>query len=243
MNHLQQDFTAPLLRWFDQYGRKTLPWQHPGTPYQVWLSEIMLQQTQVTTVIPYFHRFIQTFPSIDDLAKAEEDHVLALWAGLGYYSRARSLHRTAQIIAHEYHGEWPRTLDKLIALPGIGPSTAAAISSQAFHQATPILDGNVKRVLCRYFMVEGIPEKAQNKKKLWAFAQACMSTTRCKDYTQAIMDLGATCCTNSQPQCTTCPLKRTCAAFLADRVHEFPYKKIKKNNLSYKKKTQTKTKH
>lgn len=221
-------FTRKLLQWFAHAGRKDLPWQHPRTPYRVWLSEIMLQQTQVKTVIPYFERFIAHFPELTDLANAHEDDVLALWSGLGYYSRARRLHETAKIIEQDYQGLWPRTVELLTSLPGIGRSTAAAIASQAFNQATAILDGNVKRVLCRYFMVEGYPEQQAIKTKLWELAQLCMPATQCADYTQAIMDLGATCCTSRNPQCSICPLQQSCLAYSHNRVPEFPFKPIRK---------------
>ena len=225
---IQQQFSYPLLDWFDAHGRKDLPWQHPRSPYRVWISEIMLQQTQVKTVIPYFNLFISKFPTIEELANAEEDKVLALWSGLGYYSRARNLHKTAKIICNDYQGEFPKDLKCLVNLPGIGPSTAAAIASQAFNLATPILDGNVKRVLCRYFLVEGLPEKNSTKQKLWNLAERCMPQQRCADYTQAIMDLGATCCKTRNPDCLNCPLQNGCEAKKQNLVSIYPHKKIKK---------------
>lgn len=228
MNNLPEQFSAPLLKWFDIHGRKHLPWQLPRSPYRVWISEIMLQQTQVQTVIPYFERFMKRFPSIQDLAEANEDEVLALWSGLGYYSRARNLHRTAKIIAAEYQGIFPNTLERVNALPGIGSSTAAAILSQAFNQPTAILDGNVKRVLTRFFAIKGHPEQAQIKRKLWQLADACMPQERCADYTQAIMDLGATCCTTRNPNCAHCPLQDHCLALKAQEQQLYPTKKIKK---------------
>ena len=217
-----------LLAWFAHSGRKDLPWQHPRTPYRVWIAEIMLQQTQVKTVIPYFERFITQFPELTTLANAPEEAVLAAWSGLGYYSRARYLYKTAQIIAHECRGEWPKSVKQLSQLPGIGRSTAAASTSQAFNQATAILDANVKRVLCRYFMVAGYSELPAVKTKLWELAESCMPNEQCADYTQAIMDLGATCCTSRNPQCASCPLEATCLAYNHNRVSEFPHKKIKK---------------
>lgn len=226
--NLAQQFSQPLLTWFDSHGRKDLPWQHPRTPYQVWVSEIMLQQTQVQTVIPYFLRFMQSFPHIEDLAQASDDTVMAHWAGLGYYSRARNLHKTAKIIYHDYHGIFPQTLETLSALPGIGPSTAAAILAQAFHAKAAILDANVKRVLTRYFTVAGWPEQSTVKKQLWQLADACMPEERCADYTQAIMDLGASCCTAKKPQCPRCPVQSGCRAFLHNSVAEYPHKKAKK---------------
>jgi len=221
-------FTKPLLDWFDQYGRKDLPWQHPRTPYRVWISEIMLQQTQVLTVIPYFERFMHSFPDLNALASASEDYVLSHWSGLGYYSRARNIYKTAKILVEQLSGHFPETVNELMALPGIGESTAAAIISQAFNQPAAILDGNVKRVLSRYFMVDGIPEKSIVKKKLWQFAKACMPDSRCADYTQAIMDFGATCCTNKKPACEQCPVSKTCLSYQQNKVDLYPFKKAKK---------------
>lgn len=225
---LESNFTKPLLTWFDIHGRKSLPWQNPRTPYRVWISEIMLQQTQVKTVIPYFDRFMERFPEIQDLANASEEEVLAVWSGLGYYSRARNLFKTAQIISTQYNGCFPPDHKLLERLPGIGPSTAAAITSQAFNHPNAILDGNVKRVLTRYFRVEGFPNQTKTHKKLWDLAQQCMDKYRCADYTQAIMDLGATCCTRNKPSCEMCPLQKTCEAFLHEEVQVFPNKKSKK---------------
>lgn len=225
---LQEQFSQPLLQWFDVYGRKDLPWQLPRSPYRVWVSEIMLQQTQVQTVIPYFNRFIEQFPTVSDLAKASEDEVLSLWSGLGYYSRARNLHQTAKTIKEQYQGLFPEDLKSLIDLPGIGPSTAAAILSQAFNKPTAILDGNVKRVLSRFFLVKGWSEQALVKRRLWELADACMPDQRCADYTQAIMDMGATCCTTKKPDCFNCPLNNNCLAFKNNEQHLYPEKKIKK---------------
>lgn len=225
---LKTNFTNPLLAWFDKEGRKDLPWQHPRSPYRVWISEIMLQQTQVKTVIPYFNKFMESFPTLSSLAQACDDAVLSNWSGLGYYSRARNLLKTAQIIESNYQGIFPSDLEQLIALPGIGPSTAAAIASQAYNRPTAIMDGNVKRVLCRYFLIEGWTEKAQIKNQLWELAQSCMQTDRCADYTQAIMDLGATCCTQKNPDCEHCPLQNTCRAWAENRAAELPHKKPKK---------------
>ncbi|WP_298622968.1 A/G-specific adenine glycosylase [uncultured Legionella sp.] len=225
---IQKQFTIPLLAWYDVNGRKDLPWQTPRHPYRVWVSEIMLQQTQVQTVIPYFTRFMERFPTVDALAHAEEDEVLSLWSGLGYYSRARNLHATAKIISRIYLGVFPKDLDNLINLPGIGPSTAAAIVSQAFNEPAAILDGNVKRVLARYFLIKGWPEQAQVKKIMWDLARSCMSVQRCADYTQAIMDLGATCCTNKKPDCFNCPVRDNCQAFINEEQSQYPTKKIKK---------------
>ncbi len=225
---LLEKFSQPLLNWYDQHGRKNLPWQVPRTPYRVWISEMMLQQTQVQTVIPYFNRFMEQLPSLAHLAQAEEDIVLSLWSGLGYYSRARNLHKTAQLIHNTYAGIMPQNLNQLIDLPGIGPSTAAAILSQAYNLRTAILDGNVKRVLTRFFRIEGWTEQAQIKKMLWQLADECMPSERCAEYTQAIMDLGATCCTLKKPNCQNCPLQPHCQAFKYSEQLLYPTKKIKK---------------
>ena len=225
---LHETFSEPLLQWFDQHGRKDLPWQKPLSAYRVWVSEIMLQQTQVKTVIPYFKNFLECFPDIKTLAEASEDIVLAHWSGLGYYSRARNLHASAKIIHTEFNDEFPQALSILIKLPGIGETTAAAITSLAFNQPTAILDGNVKRVLSRYFLIEGVPQAATTQKKLWHYARLCMPKTRSADYTQAIMDLGATCCTTKNPNCKQCPLKTNCLATQKNQVHEYPNKKVKK---------------
>lgn len=224
----EERFSRPLLAWYDQYGRKNLPWKNPLSAYRVWVSEIMLQQTQVKTVLPYFERFMQAFPTLEILAKASEEEVLTRWAGLGYYSRARNLLKTAQIIAKKYDGELPSSLDALKALPGIGDSTAAAIASQAFNQAEAILDGNVQRILARYFKVDGDLKKAAAKKMLFSLAKRCMPQERCADYTQAIMDLGALCCLPKLPLCETCPLQKDCQAYQSQSVAAYPQKATKK---------------
>jgi len=221
-------FTPALLDWFDLHGRKNLPWQHPKTPYHVWISEVMLQQTQVKTVIPYFLRFIARFPSLDILAKASEDDVLAYWSGLGYYRRGRNLPLAARLIQTEFNGIFPSNIQQLITLPGVGDSTAAAIASLAFNKPTAIHDGNVKRILSRYFLVAGAPEKSATKKTLQAHADACMSSTRAADYTQAIMDLGATVCTPKKTACPNCPLQNTCKAYAQNAVLHYPEKAQKK---------------
>lgn len=223
---LLEQFSLPLLNWYIQNGRKNLPWKYPVDPYRIWLSEIMLQQTQVKTVIPYFLRFIESFPNIDLLAQATEDDVLALWSGLGYYSRGRRLHQTAKIIYNEYQGQFPQDIQSLIKLSGIGASTAAAIASQAYNQPTPILDGNVKRILSRYFMIEGF--SSQTTQRLWQLADQCMSREHPADYTQAIMDLGAICCTVKNPRCDQCPLQQTCLAKINGMTANYPNKKPKK---------------
>jgi A/G-specific adenine glycosylase len=221
-------FTEPLLTWYDVNGRKDLPWQAPYDAYRVWVSEIMLQQTQVKTVIDYFLRFIARFPSVQSLATASEDEVLALWSGLGYYSRARNLYKAAQMIVQQFHSQFPSDSKILETLPGVGASTAAAISSLAFEKACAILDGNVKRVLSRYFLIEGPTDKAAVKYHLWEYANQCLSHSRPRAYSQAIMDLGATCCTPKNPRCIECPLKTTCRAHLSHQVDQYPQKAAKK---------------
>jgi A/G-specific adenine glycosylase len=205
-------FATELLRWYDHHGRKDLPWQHPRDAYRVWLSEIMLQQTQVVTVIGYFERFVQRLPTLASLAEADEDTVLALWSGLGYYRRARFLHRAAQLCVERHGGELPRNPDDLLALPGIGRSTAGAILAQAYGLRFPILDGNVKRVLTRYHGVVGHPGESAVEKRLWLFADEHTPAKRTADFTQAIMDLGATVCVRSKPLCPLCPQAARCVA-------------------------------
>lgn len=215
-----EKFQKNLFDWFDLHGRKDLPWQQNITPYRVWLSETMLQQTQVSTVIDYFNIFTGKFPDIESLAQASEDDVLALWSGLGYYARARNLHKTARIIAAQ--GYFPNALDELVNMPGIGRSTAGAILSIAFNNSHPILDGNVRRVLTRYRAISGWPGSSQVEKLLWAISTDLTPVARVADYTQAIMDLGATVCTRSRPACDTCPLVGACVARNADTVAAFP---------------------
>lgn len=219
-------FQHSILTWFDKQGRKDLPWQQHITPYRVWLSEIMLQQTQVSTVIPYFNAFITKFPSLESLATASLDEVLPYWSGLGYYARARNLHKTAQQIHQQQR--FPDTLPELMALSGIGQSTAGAILSIAFHNSHPILDGNVKRVLARYKAVDGWTGDAHINKQLWAISTELTPIERCADYTQAMMDLGATVCTRSKPACSVCPLNSHCVARLTGRVAQLPTPKPKK---------------
>ncbi len=219
-------FQQNLLNWFDQSGRKDLPWQHPATAYRVWVSEIMLQQTQVVTVIPYFNKFIQQYPDIQALANAPLDEVLSLWAGLGYYARARNLHKTAVIINQAKH--FPDSLENLVALPGIGLSTAGAILSIAFNKSQAILDGNVRRVLARFQAIQGWTGSTEVNKQLWKISAQYTPKNRVADYTQAIMDLGATLCTRSKPKCTVCPLQSDCQALQLQRVHEFPTPKPRK---------------
>ncbi|HEY9035569.1 MAG TPA: A/G-specific adenine glycosylase [Pseudomonadales bacterium] len=221
-------FQKRVLHWFDQCGRHDLPWQHDITPYRVWLSEIMLQQTQVATVIPYYKRFLKTFPTIKKLASAPIDEVMHLWTGLGYYSRARNLHRCAHIICTDHGGQFPDTVDALAALPGIGRSTAGAIVSIAFGQRAAILDGNVKRVLARYCAIDGWPGDAATARQLWSIAERYTPKARCGDYSQAMMDLGATVCTRTKPDCAHCPLTKTCAAYAAGTPTAWPHSKARK---------------
>jgi A/G-specific adenine glycosylase len=222
-------FSERLLNWFDQHGRKDLPWQQQPTPYHVWLSEIMLQQTQVSTVIPYYQKFTERFTNITALAQAPVDDVLALWTGLGYYARARNLHKAANIMVQQHQAQMPSTLDELIALPGIGRSTAGAIMALAHHQHFPILDGNVKRVLARYSAITGWPGNKQIENKLWLIAQQLLPQGRIANYIQAQMDLGATLCTRSKPNCIACPLNAGCQAYLNGNPTAYPTAKPKKH--------------
>ncbi len=223
-----KQFAPILLRWFDLHGRKNLPWQTNINPYRVWVSEIMLQQTQVKTVIPYFQRFMQHFPTLADLANAPEEIVLHLWTGLGYYARARHLHHTAKILMSEYHGQLPSTVEVLQTLPGIGRSTAGAIVAIAMQQKAAILDGNVKRVLTRVHAIEGSPTQPAIAEELWKIAEQCTPAQRTAEYTQAIMDLGATVCTRTQPKCPICPIQTHCQAHIQGRETTFPTPKSRK---------------
>lgn len=215
-------FARRLLRWHDRHGRKDLPWQAQPTPYQVWVSEIMLQQTQVATVIPYYRRFMARFPDPRALATASLDEVLRHWAGLGYYARARNLHRAARQICRDHDGRLPLEREALQALPGIGRSTAGAILALAGGIRAPILDGNVKRVLCRFHGVAGWPGRSAVEKRLWRLAEAHTPRRRVAVYTQAIMDLGALVCTRTTPGCAACPLAARCHAHAADAVGRYP---------------------
>lgn len=225
---MSETFAARLLNWFHQHGRKNLPWQQDPSPYRVWVSEIMLQQTRVDTVLFYFERFMQQFPDIVSLAAAEQDDVLHLWSGLGYYARARNLHKAAQMIVKDYAGEFPGDFEQVLVLPGIGRSTAAAILSLSMHQHHAILDGNVKRVLARHHAVQGWPGSAKVEKHLWTIAEQNTPQQESAAYTQAIMDLGATLCTRRQPQCAQCPVRDDCQAFASGLQHELPHSKPKK---------------
>ena len=222
------DFAVRLTRWQQQHGRHDLPWQNTRNAYCVWLSEIMLQQTQVITVIPYFQRFLQRFPDVFSLAAASQQEVMALWSGLGYYSRARNLHRCAQQIVAEYGGTFPSDPALLAQLPGIGRSTAAAIAVFSFGVRAAILDGNVKRVLCRVFGIDGYPATKTVETALWQKAESLLPPTHPESYTQGLMDLGATVCTRSKPTCATCPLAQQCIALTTGRVAELPQRKPKK---------------
>jgi len=229
---LNPPFSTRLLDWFATDGRHDLPWQQPRTPYRVWVSEIMLQQTQVATVSGYFKRFIQVLPSLPELAAAPLDQVLALWSGLGYYGRARNLHRAAQWCNQHHHGELPTDAETLAALPGIGRSTAAAILALAHGQRLAILDGNVKRVLCRHMGLAGDPSSPVIERRLWFEAETCLSTirgnaNRVADYTQAIMDLGAGVCTRSRPRCGVCPVAADCVALQTGQTANLPTRKAR----------------
>ncbi len=217
---MSRSFAIRLLRWYDRHGRHDLPWQHPRTPYRVWLSEVMLQQTQVAAVIPYFERFVARFPDLATLAAASEDDVLQMWAGLGYYARGRNLLKAARAIVAEHGGEFPRTFEQVAALPGIGRSTAGAILAQAFGQRHAILDGNARRVLSRY-------SASADDARLWELSEQLLPRARLVDYTQALMDLGANVCVPREPRCQTCPVSGDCKAFATGRQHEFPKRRVK----------------
>ena len=224
---MTQAFSTDVLRWYDVHGRKDLPWQQSPSPYRVWISEVMLQQTQVATVIPYFERFMRSFPDVITLADAPVDEVLHHWSGLGYYARARNLHKAAGIIRDNYDGEMPGSLDEVMTLPGIGRSTAGAILALSRQQRHPILDGNVKRVLARYHAVEGWPGQTAVAKRLWQLADDYTPANRVADYTQAIMDLGAIVCKRTRPACTRCPLVNDCLAHARGCEADYPGSKPK----------------
>ncbi len=223
-------FSTQIIRWQKKHGRHHLPWQQTRDAYRIWLSEIMLQQTQVATVIPYYQRFITRFPDVFSLASASSEQVMAHWSGLGYYSRARNLHACAKRIVQEYGGIFPQQPALLAELPGIGRSTAAAISAFAFSRRAAILDGNVKRVLTRVFGVDGVPSTKSVEDELWRLAEALLPITEkeIQSYTQGLMDFGATLCTRTKPVCTACPLQQSCVALATNRVAELPAKKLKR---------------
>lgn len=221
-------FQTSVLKWYDAHGRKDLPWQQDITPYRVWVSEIMLQQTQVTTVIPYFLRFMERFPNVAELAQAESDEVLHFWSGLGYYARARHLHKTAKIICADYDEEFPQDVSALVTFPGIGLSTAGAIVSLSMQLPATILDGNVKRVLARVNAIPEWPGKPAVTQQLWKIATELTPSSRVEHYNQAMMDLGATVCTRSKPQCERCPLTDFCLAYQQQNVTAYPVSKPRK---------------
>ncbi|MEQ1767264.1 MAG: A/G-specific adenine glycosylase, partial [Methylotenera sp.] len=216
------DFANRLIVWQKVHGRHDLPWQNTVDPYAIWVSEIMLQQTQVAAVIGYYGKFMQRFPNIATLANATQEEVLQYWSGLGYYSRARNLHNAATTIMDKHHGEFPQDFDTIQTLSGIGRSTAAAIASFAYNQTQTILDGNVKRVLARYFVIEGWPNSPKIERQLWALAEGLLPKQAIVNYTQGLMDLGATLCTRSKPKCGICPLNSDCEAYKQNRVPELP---------------------
>jgi A/G-specific adenine glycosylase len=216
-------FSKKMLQWFEANGRKDLPWQRDPTPYRVWISEIMLQQTQVATVIPYYRRFMERFPTVDSLADTPEDEVLHLWSGLGYYARARNLHKAARQVRDEQAGRFPIDFEAVQGLPGIGRSTAGAILSLALGQRHPILDGNVKRVLARCFAVEGWPGRAAVQKQLWQLAEQLLPVESCREYNQSLMDLGAAVCSRSSPDCAACPLSAICQARAEGNPGAYPH--------------------
>jgi len=222
-------FSDSLLAWAKVHGRKDLPWQNDVNPYRVWVSEIMLQQTQVSTVIPYYEKFMSRFPDLESLAVASQDDVLHYWSGLGYYARARNLHKMAKKVLADWNGNLPQTLDDLIAMPGIGRSTASAILSLSSGQSLAILDGNVKRVLSRFFAVSGWPGQSKVLGKLWEFSERVTPHRDTGLFNQAMMDLGSMICTRSSPKCQECPLSEECYANKESSQADYPGKKPKKN--------------
>ncbi len=223
-----KSFSGRIIEWQRTHGRHDLPWQRTRDPYLIWLSEIMLQQTQVSAVVPYYARFLARFPDLASLAAAAEDDVLALWSGLGYYARARNLHRAAKVIVENHRGIFPAAMEAIVALPGIGRSTAGAIAVFAFGARQPILDGNVKRVFARAFGIEGFPGERKIESAMWAQAQALLPSTDVEAYTQGLMDLGAGVCTRSRPHCELCPLQRDCVARREDRIATLPVPRPRK---------------
>ncbi len=227
-----KSFAQRLIAWHRQHGRHDLPWQQTADPYRVWLSEIMLQQTQVASVIPYYQKFLARFPLLADLAAAPLDEVMGLWSGLGYYARARNLHRCAQLIMTDYGGKFPTHPTDLAQLPGIGRSTANALAVFCFGVRAAILDGNVKRVLCRTHGIEGFPGKAEVEKRLWSLAESLLPHDGTPTYIQGQMDLGATICTRSNPGCllsaANCPLAAVCVARATGRIAELPASRPKR---------------
>jgi len=227
------DFARRIINWQRRHGRHGLPWQGTRDAYRIWLSEIMLQQTQVATVIDYYARFLQRFPDLATLARARQDEVMPYWAGLGYYARARNLHRCAQVLIEQWGGRFPERAEDIETLPGIGRSTAAAIAAFSTHARAAILDGNVKRVFARHFGIEGEPSRRAVEQQMWTLAQARLPGTGKYEatmpvYTQGLMDLGATVCTRTKPDCDACPLRQTCIARRDGRQHTLPTPKTRK---------------
>jgi A/G-specific adenine glycosylase len=222
-------FAKRLVRWQVRHGRHDLPWQRTRDPYRVWLSEVMLQQTQVATVIPYYRRFLARLPNVKALAAATLDEVLTLWAGLGYYSRARNLHAAAREVVGSHRGRFPRTRESLESLPGLGRSTAAAIAVFAFGEREAILDGNVKRVLARHFAVPGFPGDKRVEKRLWGLAEAALPEKGIEAYTQGLMDLGAEICTRKRPACGRCPVSGSCKAYARGKMEAYPQPRPRKH--------------
>ncbi len=223
------DLADRLIRWHKRHGRHDLPWQNTTDPYRVWLSEIMLQQTQVATVIPYYQRFLDRFPQFADLAAAPVEDVMELWSGLGYYARARNLHAAARTVMNQHGGRFPHDPEAIALLPGIGRSTANSIATFCFDAHAPILDGNVKRVLCRAFGIEGFPGSGAVEKRLWSLAEELMPTRHCATHNQAQMDLGASVCTRTKPRCETCPLADICIARATGRTAQLPEARPRKS--------------
>ena len=225
---------SKIIQWHRKYGRHDLPWQKNQTPYRVWLSEIMLQQTQVKTATPYYLRFTKVFPNLKQLANANIDEVLALWTGLGYYARARNLHKTAQIIQRDYNGRFPSTVEEVALLPGIGKSTAGAILSFSKNIPATILDGNVKRILCRMYLVDTPYNQAKTIKSLWTLAEKLTPSDHIKEYNQAVMDIGATICTRTKPRCKECPVQTHCKAYALSTQEQYPVKSSKKSKRTHR---------
>ncbi|RTE87716.1 MULTISPECIES: A/G-specific adenine glycosylase [Gammaproteobacteria] len=224
----EDQFQQKVIAYQQQHGRHDLPWQVPASPYRVLVSEIMLQQTQVKTVIPYFNRWMESFPTIQALADASEEQVMAHWQGLGYYRRARNLKKAAQYIAEELNGEFPRELEDIQSIPGVGRYTAGAIRSFAFNQWGPIVDGNVRRLFTRLFAIEGVPTQSKVDKQLWDISERLTPTENNRVFAQGLLDIGAEVCKPKNPQCTNCPFSSDCEARLTGRELELPTKKPKK---------------
>lgn len=227
MSHTE--FSQKIIAWQQVHGRHQLPWQNTHDAYAIWVSEIMLQQTQVQAVIAYYQRFMQRFPDVQALAAAPQEEVMRYWSGLGYYSRARNLHDAAQKIVDEFAGQFPQQMPDILSLPGIGRSTAAAISAFAFEQQQAILDGNVKRIFARHFLIQGWPGQPKIEKQMWQLAEQLLPHQNIVAYTQGLMDLGATLCTRSKPRCIECPIQSSCQAYAQQMVAILPTSKPKKS--------------